>query len=308
MDRILAMQTFVRVVETGSFSAVAKELQTTQSAVSKQIAALEKHLGVSLLSRSTRSLALTDEGNLYFDRAQRLVAEIGEAEAQVRDGHSQLSGPIRLAAAVGFGRLKLLPLLKQFLRDQPNLQVDLRLHDGFVDLIEQGVDLAVRVGNLPDSSLVARRVGLSKRYLVAHQMYLRDLPSELSPPLHPNDLLQHNCLVYTELSTGNAWTFIAGPGAQEPVGTQCQVRVKGGVKSNSSEFVRASIMEGMGIGYAPEWLFEKELASGELIKLLPNWLAPTAPVTLISPPQRLKSTKVRVLSNFLAENLGLPWE
>lgn len=308
MDRLLAMHTFVRVVETGSFSAVAKELQTTQSAVSKQIAALEKHLGARLLSRSTRALALTDEGRRYFEHAQRLVAEIGEAEAQVRDGQSRLSGPIRLAAAVGFGRLKLLPLLKSFLRDHPCLEVDLRLHDGFVDLIEHGVDLAVRVGNLQDSSLIARRIGLSKRHLVAHQNYLRDLPPGLSVPLHPDDLQRHNCMVYTELSSGNAWTFIAGPDAQEPEGRQIQVRVRGNIKSNSSEVVRATIMEGLGIGYAPEWLFEKEMASGELVKLLPSWNAPTAPISLISPPQRLKSTKVRILADFLAENLGLPWE
>lgn len=308
MDRLLAMQTFVRVVETGSFSAVAREQQTTQSAVSKQVAGLEKHLGARLLNRSTRSLALTDEGEIYFEQAQRLVAEFTEAETLVRSGQSQLNGPVRLAAAVGFGRLKLLPLLQTFLRQHPQLQVDLRLHDGFVDLIGQGVDLAVRVGHLRDSNLVARRVGISKRLLVAHQNYVRNLPSGLSEPAHPQDLLRHNCLVYTELSSVNAWTFSAGPNAQEPLNTQCQVRVNGSLKSNSSEFIRAAIMQGMGIGYAPEWLFENELASGELKILLPDWQAPAVPINLISPPQRLRSTKVRVLSDFLAENLGLPWE
>lgn len=306
MDRLLAMQTFIRVVETGSFSAVAREQQTTQSAVSKQVAALEKWLGARLLNRSTRSLTLTDEGSRYFEQTQRLVAEINEAEAQVRGGHSQLVGPVRLAAAVGFGRLKLLPLIKLFLREHPNLEVNLRLHDTFVDLIEHGVDLSVRVGHLKDSSLIVRRVGLSKRRLIAHCEYLRNL-NGLSEPEHPQDLLQHNCLVYTELSV-NAWTFIAGPNAQEPEGTEVQVRVKGNIKSNSSELIRAAIMEGIGIGYVPEWLFEKELASGELKCLLPKWQPPTTPVNLISPPQRLKSAKVRALADFLAENLGLPLE
>lgn len=185
--------------------------------------------------------------------------------------------------------------------------MDLRLHDSFVDLIEHGVDLAVRVGKLQDSSMIARQIGLSKRHLVAHRDYLHNLPAGLSAPSHPDDLLRHNCLVYTELFAAN-WSFIAGPDAQEPEGTQCQVRVKGNIKSNSSEIVRATIMEGLGIGYAPEWLFEKELASGELVKLLPGWHAPTAPIHLISPPQRLKATKVRVLANFLAENLALPWD
>src|SRR5262245_20164837 len=159
MDRLAAMQTFVRVVESGSFSAVAREMKSTQSAVSKQVAALERALGSRLLSRTTRSLALTEEGERYFEEARRLVAEIAEAESSLRQGERQISGWLRVAASVGYGRLKLLPRVRTFLMAHPDVKIDLRLHDGFVDLVEQGIDVAVRIGELADSSLVARRIG-----------------------------------------------------------------------------------------------------------------------------------------------------
>ena len=163
MDRLTAMQTFVRVVESGSFSAVARETQATQSAVSKQVAALERALGARLLSRTTRSLALTEEGERYFEQARRLVAEIAEAESSLRQGEQQLTGWLRVAASVGFGRLKLLPVVKSFLAAHPGVKIDLRLNDGFIDLVEQGIDVAVRIGELADSSLVARRIGTTRR-------------------------------------------------------------------------------------------------------------------------------------------------
>src|SRR5471030_578370 len=139
MDKISAMQTFVRVVESGSFSAVADELQATQSSVSKQVAALEKELGVKLLVRTTRSLALTEEGERYFEQARRLVAEIAEAEAGLIKGEGQLRGWIRVAASVGFGRLKLMPLVKSFMSAHPDVKIDLRLHDGFIDWSRKGL-------------------------------------------------------------------------------------------------------------------------------------------------------------------------
>ena len=201
MDRLTAMQTFVRVVESGSFSAVARESNATQSAVSKQVAALERELGARLLSRTTRSLALTEEGERYFEQARRLVAEIAEAESSLRQGEQQLTGWLRVAASVGFGRLKLLPLVKSFLAAHPGVKIDLRLNDGFIDLVEQGIDVAVRIGELSDSSLVARRIGTSKRVLVASRKYLRSLPKGVKAPRVPQDLLQLNCIVYTELAT-----------------------------------------------------------------------------------------------------------
>ncbi len=294
------MQTFVRVVESGSFSAVARETQTTQSAVSKQVAALERALGARLLSRTTRSLALTEDGERYFEQARRLVAEVAEAEGALRQGEQQLSGWLRVAASVGYGRLKLLPLVKSFLTANPRIRVDLRLNDGFIDLVEQGIDVAVRIGELADSSLVARRIGTTQRALIASRKYLRSLPKGLKAPRTPDDLAQHNCIVYTELATQNAWSFTAGPGASAPVGSTVTVRAQGNLQTNSSEVVRAAVLSGMGIGFSPAWLFEDQMAHGDLQALLPDWPAPSIPVHVVSPGQRRHSAKVRAFADHMA--------
>ncbi len=299
MDRLSAMQTFVRVVESGSFSAVAREARTTQSAVSKQVAALERALGARLLNRTTRSLALTEDGERYFGQARRLVAEIAEAESSLRQGEQQLTGWLRVAASVGFGRLKLLPLVNTFLAAHPGVKVDLRLNDGFVDLVEQGIDVAVRIGELSDSSLVARRIGTSKRVLLASRKYLRSLPKGVKTPKAPEDLKSMNCIVYTELATQNAWTFTAGPGAPVAVGTSVTIQAQGNLQTNSSEVVRAAVLSGMGVGFSPTWLFEEEMAAGDLQVLLPDWPAPSIPVHLVSPGQRRQSAKVRAFADHL---------
>jgi DNA-binding transcriptional LysR family regulator len=219
MDKLQAMKVFVRVVEAGSFSAVALETNTTQSAIGKQVAALERELGTKLLTRTTRSLALTEEGARYFEQVRRLVAEIDQAEGALRRGEQQLIGLMRIAASVGFGRIKLMPMIQSFLAAHPAVKIDVRLQDSVIDLVEDGIDAAVRIGDMPDSSLIARRVGTSGRHIVAHRRYLSSLPAGLSAPVRPEDLSQHNCIVYTELPMRNNWTFTAGPGACEPDGT-----------------------------------------------------------------------------------------
>ena len=304
MDKLQAMKTFVRVVEAGSFSAVAHESDATQSAVSKQVAALERELGATLLTRTTRSLALTEEGERYFEQVRRLVAEIAEAEGALRRGEQQLTGWLRIAASVGFGRLKLMPIVQSFLALHRGVKIDLRLHDGFVDLVEQGIDLAVRIGELPDSSLVAKRVGTTRRVLVAHRSYLRSLPKGTKVPGIPDDLTRHNCVVYTEVAMRNAWTFTAGAGAPDPVGTKRTVHVEGNLQTNSSEVMRASILSGMGIGYSPEWLFDREIASGELQQLLPDWETVTMPIHLVSPQERRHSAKVRAFAEHVGKAMG----
>lgn len=300
MDRLQALQTFVRVVESGSFSAVAREQGATQSAVSKQVAALERHLGVALLARSTRQIALTEAGAQVLDSARRLVAEAAELEGTLARGRVTLSGELRIAASVGFGRLRLLPLVQSFLATNPEVRIDLQLQDGFTDLLEQGIDLAVRIGELADSSLVARRVGSTQRKLVAHRDYLRDLPTALRTLRQPQDLLQHRCLVYSGLQTRNAWQFTAGPGADAPVGSQQTVRVSGSLQTNSSEAVRAAVLAGMGIAFVPCWLVQDGLDSGELQTLLPDWQVPVLPIHLVSPAARRQSPKVRAFAAHVA--------
>jgi len=300
MDKLSAMRTFVRVVESGSFTAVAAELRSTQSAISKQVAALERELGAKLLVRTTRSLALSEEGARYFEQARRLVAEIAEAESDLRQGEAQLSGWMRVAASVGFGRLKLMPLVKTFMAEHPDVKIDLRLHDGFVDLVEQGIDVSVRIGDLPDSGLIARRVGTSQRMLMAHRDYLKRLPPGTSLPLQPEDLSQHNCIVYTETSNRNQWTFRAGAAASDEPGTARTIRVEGRLQTNSSEVIRAAVNSAMGIGYSPTWLFEQELASGEVVRLMPGWESPASPIHLVSPPERKHSAKVKAFVEHVA--------
>ena len=304
MDKLSAMSTFVRVVESGSFSAVADELRATQSAVSKQVAALEKELGAKLLVRTTRSLALTEDGERYFEQARRLVAEIAEAESGLIKGEGQLSGWIRVAASVGFGRLKLMPLVKSFMSAHPDVKVDLRLHDGFIDLVEQGIDVSVRIGDLADSGLIARRVGTSQRMLLAHRDYLRSLPKGVRAPVSPQDLQAHECIVYSGMSNSNLWVFTAGAGASEAMGTTKSIRVEGHLQSNSSEVLRSAVTTGMGIGYSPTWLFDVEMARGEVIRLMPDWESPKSPIHLVSPPERKHSAKVRAFVEHISATLA----
>lgn len=297
MDRLQAMQTYVRVVETGSFSAVARELSSTQSAVSKQIAALEKYLGVRLLSRTTRALTPTEDGLRYFEEARRLVGEIGEAETQLRHGERTLSGPLRVATSVGYGLRVLLPHVQSFMRKHPDVIVDLKLDDGFVDLVEQGIDVAVRNGPLPDSSLIARRIATSQRLLVAGKKYLKTLGKKEHWPRIPQDLLQHPCIVYTELRARNNWEFSTADGSS------VSVRVQGPLQTNSSEVLRASVLDGQGIGYLPDWLFDDLRRSGEVEILMPDWQVAPIPIHLVSPAARKHSAKVRAFGDHVADAL-----
>ena len=299
MDRLLAMQTFVRVVETGSFSAVAREQSATQSAVSKQVAALERHLGAKLLTRTTRALSLTDEGARYFEDARRLVAEVAEAEGQLRRGEQQLTGWLRVAASVGFGTRVLRPHVHSFLAAHVGVKVDLKLNDGFIDLVEHGIDVAVRIGNLADSSLVARRIGQIRRAVVASRAYVAAARRRRALPRIPQDLAQHPCIVYTELRNRNLWEF------STPDGSAVSVRVEGPLQTNSSEIVRAAVVDGVGIAYSPTWLFQDLIDRGDVQVLLPDWQTSPLPLHLISPPERRHAAKVRAFGEHLSAALAV---
>ncbi len=300
MDRLQAMETFVRVVESGSFSAVAREQGSVQSAISKQVAALEAYLKVKLLSRTTRKLALTEAGERYFEQVRPLVLQLHEAELTLASAEQQLKGLLRVAAPVGFGRLVLMPLVQSFLQRHPLLKIDLRLDDSVINLIEHGIDITVRFGELADSSLVARRIGSSCRVLLCSRSYLRNMPDTLTLPRQPQDLIGHNCIIYNELSNRNEWRFYAGPGAHAPAGQMEAVQVEGNLQTNSSEVIRAGVLAGMGICFAPTWLFQAEIDSGEIQRLMPDWLAAPMPIHLLSPPQRRQAAKVRAFAEHVA--------
>ena len=208
MDVLAGMKLFVRVVETGGFSQVARELGTTQPTVSRTIAALEAHLGVRLLNRSSRAMTLTDDGRQFYDLATRALESVAEAEAGVGRRRGHPSGLLRLGTPVAFGRLHVAPRMPAFLERHATVDIELAMSDAFVDLVEAGLDLAIRVGDLADPTLIARRIGTTRRVTVASSAYLtrRGIPSV------PSDLARHDCIIYTRLATGNRWHFAGRDG------------------------------------------------------------------------------------------------
>ena len=294
MDLTLAMKSFVRVVETGSFSAVAREIGSTQPAVSKHIAWLEQHLGSRLMERTTRKLSLTQEALQYYQRAREILENIEDAERLVRRGRSEITGVLRIACSVGFGRFQVVPRLKSFLDSHPQLRIDLRMSDAVVDLLEEGIDVAIRIGELPDSGFIARRVGMTARAVVARPSYLvgRKLPRK------PSDLAEHECVVYSGLATRNEWHF-DGPGGGE------SVRVSGRFEVNSSEGVREAVLAGLGVGFSPVWLFADEMRANTLRVLLPNYRAVPLPIHGVSPSSRRFSAKIKALLDYLEAEYAL---
>jgi DNA-binding transcriptional LysR family regulator len=298
MDRLQAMASLVRVAETGSFSAVARELGSTQSLVSKQVAALEAYLGAKLLSRTTRSVSLTDEGRSYVDAARRILQETQEAEEALRGQAGQVSGHLRLGASAGFGRIVLFPIVRAFMAEHRQLAVDLQLSDSFVDVVEQGLDAVVRVGELADSSLVAQRVGTAERSVVASKALAAQLNREKRLPKVPGDLSEHDCVVYTGLTTPNTWIFDA-----KEKRAQEQVKVSGRFQTNSTEVVREAVLAGLGIGFAPNWFFTQELAQGKVVRLLPLYAPRPLPIHMLYPISRKHSSKLAAFASFTRSQL-----
>lgn len=291
MDRLRLLETFVRVVESGSFSAVAREERTTQSAISKQVQALESQLGTRLLARSTRRQALTEAGQLYYERCRQVLDTLEEARAEVHRTEHEISGSLRVAAPVAFGRLHIVRRLPAFYARHPRLRVELQLDDGFVDLVSAGIDVAFRVGELKDSGLIARRIGTAHRATLASPAYLE----RHGEPQHPEELARHNCLIYTGLVKLNEWSY------EDAQGRQLSVRVGGNFESNSSEAIRQATLEGIGINYAPVWNLAEDLRAGLVRQVLPGFRPPPLPLHVVFQPTRRPSLKVNSFVSFFAE-------
>lgn len=288
-DLLPMFRTFVRAVEAGSFSAVAREANTSQPTISRQVAALEAHLGCVLIQRTTRRLTLTEEGRAFYETAGRALEAVAEAETSVGPRKGRPSGTLRLAAAEVMGRLHVLPRLPRLLEQHPGLSVDLILGDGLTDLVEEGIDLALRVGVLADSGLVARRIGLSRRVVAATPDYL----ARHGAPATPEDLRRHACIVYSRLATGAAWPF-AGPDG--PV----LVPVGGRLRVNSTEAVRAAMLQGLGIGMVPVWhLVDREIETGRVVVLLQPWEPQPLPIHAVYPTRRFLPRKVSATIDYL---------
>jgi DNA-binding transcriptional LysR family regulator len=288
MDRLGAMEMFVRIVETGNFSAVARQLGTTQPTISKQLTALEKQLQTRLLNRSTRSLSLTEAGATYYERCRRIIDEVREAEGALGRLQSALTGTLHVNGSIALGQIFVAPLVLKFQRQYPGLAIELSLSDRYIDLVEEGVDVAVRVGRLADSNLVARRLGSTRRVLVATPAYL----ATHGTPQRPEDLVHHSCLLYAYLSTGNEWGFKGPEG-------EIRVRVHGNFKANNGEVIRQALLANVGVAMSPDWLIHDKLESGEVVALLPEFAPPPLEISAVYPSGRHVSTKVRTFIEFL---------
>lgn len=294
MDLLAAFRTFVRVVETGSFSAVAADLNTTQPTVSRQVAALEAHLGARLLTRTTRRLVLTEDGQVLYEHAQRAIEAADEAQDAVGLRKRKPTGLLRLATPVVFGRLHVLPRLPAFLMRYPDVGIDLVMNDSITDLVEEGIDLAVRIGDLTDPGLVAKRLGTTRRITVASPGYL----AQRGEPRHPDDLTGHDCVVYTRLATGPRWTFLGAEGV-------LTVEVTGRFRVNNSEGVRDAVLRGLGVGVVPNWLFVDEIERGAVRVILTAFEPKPLPISAVYPSRRFLAMKVRAMIDFLEDEFRL---
>lgn len=291
MDRLTSMETFIRVVETGSFSAAARHLRVGQPAVSKTIAQLEGHLGVKLLNRSTRGLTPTEAGLGYFERARRAVEEAGEAELAARGAGAGLKGRLRICAAVTFARIHLIPRLRQFLAAHPDLDLDIVLDDRQIDLVQEGIDVALRMGKLTDSALTARRIGQCRRLVVGTPGYF----AEAGVPSTPGDLTRHQAIVHLQGETG-VWSFRRD-------GTEVAVALDGRLKVTAAEGVRAAVLADLGLAVASEWMFSAELQNGAVRPVLVDWSLPPLDLWAVFPSGRLVTAKARAFVDFIARAL-----
>jgi DNA-binding transcriptional LysR family regulator len=290
MDVLGAMRVFVRVAEAGGFTAVAREAQTTQPTVSRIVAALEDHLGARLLHRSTRAVTLTDDGKQFYALARHTLEVVAEAESAVGERRTRAIGRLRFATPVAFGRLHVVPRIKSFLDANPEVEVELVMSDDFADLVGDGIDLAVRIGEITDPGLVARRIGTTRRVTIASRHYLEGR----GEPVHPAELTAHDCIVYTRLATRNEWPFTGADG-------EIVVRVRGRFMADNSEGVREGVLGGLGIGLIPIWLFNRdEIGSGRVKIILRDFEPSSLPIHTVYPSRRLVPAKVRAMVEFLA--------
>jgi DNA-binding transcriptional LysR family regulator len=292
-DTVSLFRAFIRVVEAGSFTRVAQEQNSSQPTISRQVAALEEHLGARLFTRTTRKLTLTDDGRGFYERAKMAIEAVSEAENAVGRRRSRPSGALRLAMPVVFGRLRVIPHLKEFLARYPEVSIDLAMSDAHADLVEEGIDLAIRSGEVADSSLIARKVGTTRRVVVAAPSYLRGK----TLPKGPSDLLAHDCLTFTGITAGVRWHF-GGP--EGPV----SVEVKGRVRTRNSEGIREALLSGLGIGYVPIWHLTDEIETGRLVVLLEAYEPRPAPIHAVYPSRRFVPQKTRVMIDFLEQRFA----
>jgi molybdate transport repressor ModE-like protein len=293
MDRIDALRLFVRIAEQGSFSAAARDLKIKQSTASKWIAELERQLGASLVERTTRALQLTDAGRQLHARARDMLAGFDAMVEDVSASRQVPTGRVRVSAPVVFGRMFVAPLLVAFARQHPGIELDVALSDRYVNLVEDGVDLAVRVGVPADTTARGHKLVEGRRFLVASPAYLR----AHGRPATPRALRDHECLLHGEAKVAAIWRFARAGDRAQPI------RVRGRVSVNNSELALELARAGIGVALLAEWLVQRDLAARRLVRLLEDHEAPPAPVYLLTPPGPHPASAIRLLRDHLAVTL-----
>ena len=297
MDRLAAMQTFVKVIETGSFSAAARQLRLGQPAVSKTVAQLEERLGLPLLLRSSRRLSATEAGQIFYDHAKVTIAQAEEAELAARGAGAGLTGRLRVSAGVTFARLKIVPKLGSFLARHPKLEIELVLDDRNVDLVGEGIDVALRLGVLTDSALAARKIAVVGRRVVGTPAYF----TRAGVPEMPADLSAHEAIIYSQRGGGSAWTF-AKDGAEQ------SVVLSGRIRSTAVEAVREAVLADLGLAVASDAMLGAELDSGAVQEVLADWRLPSIDVWAVFPTGQRASAKARAFANFVEQELARDYE
>ena len=294
MDRLAALEAFVRVAETRSFSEAAKKLKASKSAVSRQVSALEAELGARLFHRTTRSLTLTEAGQGYYDRATRILADLDEANLAVSQLQAAPRGLLRVNAPMSFGFLHLAEAIPDFLSVYPDISVEMTMNDRFVDLVDEGFDVAVRIGALTDSSLIARRLAPIRRVLCASPAYF----AARGRPETPEDIKAHDCLCNSNIATGREWRFVGRDG--KPI----HIEVKGRLSANNGDALRVAALNGLGIVTLPTFIVGADLQAGRLVCALDDFLPQTLSLNAVYPHARHLSPKVRAFVDFLSRRFG----
>jgi DNA-binding transcriptional LysR family regulator len=289
MDRVTGVQLFLRVVETGSFSRAAAELGITQPTATKAVAATENRLGARLLHRSTRGVTPTEVGQLYYERCKTIAREIDEADNLATLLQGGITGTLRISSSVAFGRRVLVPLVLRYMRDHPGVTVDLSFDDRYVNLVEMGLDVAIRMGRLADSTLGARWLGRNPWVMVASPTYLQ----AHAAPRGPADLASHRCLVYSSVQGDARWVLTP------PGGAEVSVPVKGPLRSNNLSAVTAAARDGLGLAVLPWYVARESVAEGRLRPVMTDHALPAQEVHAVFSSPRLVPSKVTSFIDFL---------
>jgi len=294
MNILNLMETFAGVVKAGSFTAAAEQLGRSKSFVSKQVSQLETELSTQLLYRTTRKLSLTDEGARFYNHCKLIMAEADNARAEIIESQSNSRGKIRITAPQSLIITDVGQVLLGFQQQYPDIDLDVIVSGKFIDLVDKGIDLAIRVGQLEDSMLISRKLADCSFQVVASPQYI----DRRGKPNLPGDLTQHNCLVYGDSRVSHSWPF------RMPNGEPIMVKAQGKLTCNDGHLIVNATLEGLGVGFGPSFLFKKHLDAGTLCLLLPDYQQPTA-ISALYPLNRNLPRRVRVLIDFLIEHLSI---